>query len=70
MRLLLLVGVLAVAACSGPVSPRQRAGAATNVAGDHPHPPGLAVLTPADPSPNKLRCWNNGEDTVCNRDSR
>ena len=59
--------VVCLSGCAlGPVSPRQRAQAATDVPEDHPHPPATLVSTPADPQ-GALRCWNNGEDTVCHR---
>jgi hypothetical protein len=68
MRLILVcAAALSLCSCSlGPVSPQQRAEAATDVPEDHPHPPGTIVSSPADPG-GPLRCWNNGEDTVCQR---
>jgi hypothetical protein len=62
-----LLACLALIGCSGPVSPRQRAEASTDVPEDHPHPPGHIVPIPGDPGP-PLRCWDNGEDQVCKRD--
>jgi hypothetical protein len=71
MKPALLLAILALTGCAapnlGPVSARQRAEAATDVPEDHPHPPARWVPIPGDPSFNKLKCWDNGEDTVCNR---
>jgi hypothetical protein len=69
MRLVIAcAALLSLSACAswGPVSPQQRAEAATDVPEDHPHPPGRIVSSPADPQ-GPLRCWDNGEDTVCKR---
>jgi hypothetical protein len=69
-----LVGIVtliavSVAGCAnmGPVSARQRAEAATDVPEDHPHPPARVVPLPGDGSYNRLKCWDNGQDTVCSR---
>lgn len=63
-----LLVLLALTGCAlGPVSARQRAEATTDVPEDHPQPPGTLARTVSDPSFAQLRCWNNGEDTVCSR---
>jgi hypothetical protein len=69
MRILLaMVACLAVAGCAtSTMSPQQRADAANDVPENHPHPPPRWVPIPADQGP-PLRCWDNGEDTVCKRD--
>lgn len=79
MRIITGVLALALAAalagCAGPPpgqaaqqAAAQRAEAMADVPENHPHPPGVIVSSPADPQ-GPLRCWNNGEDTVCKRDT-
>lgn len=64
MGLLLL---FAVAGCTAPVSPEQRAAAMSDIPGT-PHPPGhIASWPPADSSFSPLRCWNDGPNTYCDR---
>lgn len=63
----LIAGPAAGCASMGPVSARQRAEAATDVPEDHPHPPARVVPVPGDGSFNQMKCWDNGEDTVCRR---
>jgi hypothetical protein len=65
-----LLGLGLLAGCSswGPVSPQQRANAQYDVPRDHPHPPGVIVSgPPGDISFDRLRCWNNGQEIVCDR---
>ncbi len=65
---LLTATLLAGCASWGPVSPEQRARAQYDVPRDHPHPPGVIVSGPPnDTSMDRLRCWNNGQETVCDR---
>jgi hypothetical protein len=69
LALAVALTAFSVAGCAnmGPVSARQRAEAAADVPEDHPHPPARWVPIPGDGSFDKLKCWNNGQDTVCNR---
>jgi hypothetical protein len=65
-----LLPALMLAGCAlGPVSPGQRAAAAQDVPENHPHPPALVLHIPGDDGMEPLRCYNNGQDTVCSRGS-
>jgi hypothetical protein len=70
MRAVLVLGILALASCapgprSGPEAVRERAEAAADVPENHPHPPARLVPIPGN-NLSQLRCWDNGQDTVCN----
>jgi hypothetical protein len=62
------LAITCLAGCAlGPVSPRQRAEAQSDVPQDHPHPPARLANAPLDPSFNKLYCYNDGPNTICSR---
>jgi hypothetical protein len=68
--IVILMLVVGVAGCTGPVSPAQRAEALTDIP-NRLHPPGtLASAPPADSSFSPLRCWNDGPNVYCNRQDR
>ncbi len=59
--------IAALGGCTmGPVSPQRRAEAA-DFPQDHPHPPGRLAIAPLDGSSDKLYCYNDGPNTICNR---
>lgn len=61
--------LFALGGCAlGPVSARQRAEAA-DFPQDHPHPPARLAGVPLDGSFNKLKCYNDGPNTICSRDN-
>jgi hypothetical protein len=67
------VGCAAVLVCGlgacalGPVPARQRAEAGSDFPQDHPHPPPRLAGVPLDGSFDKLYCYNDGPNTICNR---
>jgi hypothetical protein len=71
MRLIQAAAVMLLAGCSlPPPSAGQRRAAANDVPENHPHPPGvISSFPPGDLSSARLRCYPNGQDTVCYRDT-
>ncbi len=73
MRLLFLLGAVALSGCAPPPpNAAERAAAIKAASEDVPepreHPKGIvAAYPPADVSAVPLRCWPNGQDTVCER---
>lgn len=62
------LGMTALGGCAmGPVSPQQRADAATDYPLTQPRPPSRLAGVPLDGSFNKLYCTNDGPNTICNR---
>jgi hypothetical protein len=51
----------------GPVPAQQRAEATSDFPQDHPHPPPRLAGVPLDGSFNKLYCYTDGPNTICNR---
>jgi hypothetical protein len=73
LTIIRLIGVVALAVASlggcalGPVSPQQRAAAASDVTVTQPRPRPVLAGVPLDGSFNKLYCTNDGPNTICSR---
>jgi hypothetical protein len=65
--IVVLMLMFATAGCTGPVSPERRAVALSDIPLT-PHPPARIASAPlADSSFSRLRCWNDGPETICSR---